>query len=77
MRTDHPDLLKKVSDDDIRSWVEIVDPLDLLRCAAGLRVILAVCDRDDCGFVIPRFRVRLDGASTIPLRSAASDIRST
>jgi predicted small metal-binding protein len=24
MRSDHPDLLKKVSDDDIRSWVEIV-----------------------------------------------------
>jgi predicted small metal-binding protein len=24
MRTDHPDLLTKISDDDIRSWVEIV-----------------------------------------------------
>jgi hypothetical protein len=24
MRSDHPDLLSKVSDDDIRSWVEIV-----------------------------------------------------
>jgi predicted small metal-binding protein len=23
-RTDHPDLLKKISDDDIRSWVEAV-----------------------------------------------------
>ena len=25
MRTDHPELLERVSDDDIRSWVEIVD----------------------------------------------------
>jgi predicted small metal-binding protein len=24
MGTDHPDLLNKISDDDIRSWVEIV-----------------------------------------------------
>jgi predicted small metal-binding protein len=24
LRTDHPDLLDKISDDDIRSWVEIV-----------------------------------------------------
>jgi predicted small metal-binding protein len=24
MRSDHPDLLNKVSDDDIRGWVEIV-----------------------------------------------------
>jgi predicted small metal-binding protein len=24
LRTDHPDLLHKTSDDDIRSWVEIV-----------------------------------------------------
>jgi predicted small metal-binding protein len=24
MRSDHPDLLTKVSDDDIRGWVEIV-----------------------------------------------------
>jgi predicted small metal-binding protein len=24
LRTDHPDLLNKISDDDIRSWVEIV-----------------------------------------------------
>jgi len=24
MRTDHPDLLTKISDDDIRGWVEIV-----------------------------------------------------
>ena len=24
MRTDHPDLLAKISDDDIRGWVEIV-----------------------------------------------------
>jgi len=25
MRSDHPELLERVSDDDIRSWVEIVD----------------------------------------------------
>jgi predicted small metal-binding protein len=25
MRTDHPELLDRVSDDDIRSWVEVVD----------------------------------------------------
>jgi predicted small metal-binding protein len=24
LRTDHPDLLTKISDDDIRGWVEIV-----------------------------------------------------
>jgi hypothetical protein len=24
MRTDHPDLLTKISDDDIRGWIEIV-----------------------------------------------------
>ncbi len=24
LRTDHPDLIDKVSDDDIRSWIEIV-----------------------------------------------------
>jgi predicted small metal-binding protein len=24
MRSDHPDLLEQISDDDIRSWIEIV-----------------------------------------------------
>jgi predicted small metal-binding protein len=24
MRTDHPDLMTKISDDEIRSWVEII-----------------------------------------------------
>jgi predicted small metal-binding protein len=25
MRTDHPELFERVSDDDIRSWIELVD----------------------------------------------------
>ena len=25
LRTDHPELVARVSDDDIRSWIEVVD----------------------------------------------------